>query len=68
MRHGYALAVKVDSKMLAIFPTSATFPEELGVNLFAEHTRKESAAVLYNRKIPRPGNVTANACRKELRP
>lgn len=68
MRHGYALAVKVETRMLAIFPTSATFPEDLGVNLFVEHTRKEGAAVLYNRKILSPGNAAANAYRKELRP
>lgn len=66
MRHRYGSAIKVDRKMLAVFPTSASFLQELGINLFADHKQKESAAVFYDLKLLSPGNPTADTYLKKL--
>ena len=62
-----AADIEVDRKMLAVFPTSATFLQELGINLFADHKQKESAAVFYNLKLLSPGNPTADSYLKKLK-
>jgi len=61
----YDLAVKVDRKMLVVFPTSVTFLQELGENLFLGGDNEESKSVFYSLIILDPTNVTANAYLKK---
>ncbi len=61
MEKKYELAIKVDRKMLGVYPTSPTFLQELGENLFLDNKKKESLAVFSNLKILSPLNAVADA-------
>ncbi|MBF0118566.1 MAG: tetratricopeptide repeat protein [Desulfobacterales bacterium] len=60
MQGKYDLAIKVDQKMLAVYPTSILFLQELGINLFLNKQKEESKAVLSNLKILNPSNEIAD--------
>jgi hypothetical protein len=52
--------------MLAVYPTSVTFLQELGENLFLNNQKEESAADFNNLKILSPSNATADEYLKKL--
>ena len=66
MQKKYELAIKVDRKMLVVFPTSVTFLQELGENLFLGGDKEGSKSVFYSLIILDPTNVTANAYLKKF--
>ncbi len=68
MEKKYELAVKVDQKMLAVYPTSVTFLQELGENLFLDNKKDESKTVFSNLKILSPSNTSADEHLKKLGP
>ncbi len=59
MQGKYGLAVKVARKMLAVYPTSISFLQILGENLYFGNYKKESASVFYNLLILSPESKTA---------
>lgn len=66
MQKKYEQAMKVDRKMLAVYPTSVTFLQELGENLFLDGKKEESASVFNNLKILSPANTIADEYLKKL--
>jgi tetratricopeptide (TPR) repeat protein len=61
MQKKYNYAIKVDRKMLSVYPTSTVFLQELGENLLLDNKKEESAAVFSSLKVLIPGDTTANA-------
>ena len=59
MQGKYGLAVKVNRKMLEIFPSSVTFLQELAENLFLNNETAESKTVFESILILDPDNTVA---------
>ena len=57
MQKKYGLAIKVNRKMLALYPLSILFLQELGENLFLNGKKEESWSVLSSLQILSPGNT-----------
>lgn len=66
MQKKYELAIKVDRKMLSVYPTSVTFLQELGESLFLDNKKEESASVFNSIKILNPKNTVADEYLKKL--
>ncbi|HHE37992.1 MAG TPA: tetratricopeptide repeat protein [Candidatus Cloacimonetes bacterium] len=59
MQQKYDLAIKVNRKMLTIFPTSVTYLQELAENLFLNDEKDESKQIFETIIILDPTNTTA---------
>jgi len=59
MQQKYNLAIKVDRKMLSIYPTSVTHLQELAENLFLNGEKEESMQIFETLIILDPTNTTA---------
>ena len=66
MQGKYSLAIKIANKMLAIQPTSETFLQELGENLFLSNYVDDSLSILDNMLILYPQNKTARYYLKKI--
>lgn len=55
----YDLAIKIDRKMLIVFPTSVTFLQELAENLFLSDKKEESRQIFETIIILDPSNAVA---------
>ncbi len=60
MEKKYGPAIKVDRKMLTVYPTSATFLQQLGENLFLDNKKEESLSVFRKLKLLWPSNTVAD--------
>ncbi|MGC8493786.1 MAG: tetratricopeptide repeat protein [Syntrophobacteraceae bacterium] len=60
MEKKYGPAIQVDRKMLTVYPTSATFLQELGENLFLDNKKEESLSVFRKLKLLWPSNAVAD--------
>ena len=56
MQRKYGLAITVNRKMLAVYPLSILFLQELGENLFLNGEKEKSMSVLSNLQILSPEN------------
>ena len=61
MLEKYELAIKINRKMLTVFPTSVTFLQELAVNLFLNDEKEESKQIFETLIILDPTNTTATS-------
>lgn len=59
MQQKYEQAIVVDRKMLAVYPTSFTFLQELGENLHLSGQKEKSRSIFSDLLILSPGNKVA---------
>ena len=61
LQQKYDLAIKIDRKMLTIFPTSVTYLQELAENLFLNDEKDESKQIFETIVILDPTNTVATS-------